>query len=1389
MKPLIYLAMAGAMLHAQVTIVDTIKTPMGGNWSGTVQVTLNNPATAQPLYAGSETLSGWSQTVTVTNGAFSITLYANDAITPGGTSYTARYSPSSGSPWSETWVVPTGATTIRELRSTTVPTPRTMFTPAQITQAGAALGNVLRWDGSKWAAYASILTNPMSTTGDLIYQTGGVPARLGIGSTGQVLTVTGGAPAWATNLAGNAATATLAASATALATPRTIAGVSFDGTANIAIPYSGLTGTPSLAAIATSGSASDLSAGTVPAARGGAGTTSGILKANGSGTVSAAAADTDYAPGVMTQTGSGASSRTMRSKVQEKIYVTDFGTCGRTAIVAALAAASGKELIFPPGDCSVDNSAGPITVSGLSGSIVFTGSRIVPTDLTRHVFACNSCQDLSIVGLNIDYVSTPPSRQAGSAIQFTGGSNIYLNNVSINKCPGGGIGALNIDNFVTVSTSVRNSLADGLIIESTSGTWVNHYAENTGDDCFAVHNFLSSAAVRNGSASNIRCKNSSARGISLMGARSFTLSGFHVDGTAFQGVHIATDFTFAGWVPSDIVVQNGTLANIGAVSGGSSRFGVEVGEGDRIRISNLQISNPVGRGVNLGGTARSISAATNASPVSLTRTAHPLDTGHRVLISGGTGSWAALNGWHVVTRTGVNTFTVPVDTSGFGVVSGSLVYRVGDISLSGIKVLGSGQSGINSDGVPRIEIADSLIETSVQQGLAVISSEVATVKDTTVVNADTGNASNGRAFQFELNSRIFTEGLTIIDTRATPIAFRFFESGNTAGSLGRIASYIPSGSLSVQSSSSGVTRVLSNDLSFSELGSPANGSLLYCSNCTKATPCASGGTGAFAERLNGAWDCGGSGGGHTQNTDSGTTQTSFQIDSTNTGPRIKNSGGTLQVRNAADSALAALEASNLSGTNTGDQTLYFQNVRLNTGSNLTQRGRINFIDGPGVAFTAVDDAGNDETDITVSLDPAVVTLTGTQTLTNKTLTAPVMTAPVLGTPASGVATNLTGTAAGLTAGAATALAANPANCSAGSLPRGIDASGAGEGCAAVGLTSEVTGTLPAGNGGTGRTAFTRSGNTDEYANVSGAKTTGKQLAFDASGNIIASASDIGGGGGGTPGGTGTQLQYRVDGSTFGGLENSSRPNSSQLWLHQANAPASATQAALLIGPTAMSGWSGSGTYFAINAQAGFSGNLIEARLNNSIAFTVSSSSMNIPATVSSGPNGTLAISNSASGASSSLRLTGAAGTASTNYVALRNSSGGTPTDQLRINGDQKAVMIGQTASTTSLASMSLYVSDRTATSGITRQLIEEGQGQGTTNGFEYRLYDATPGAGTLVWSISQGGEPTWGSTTEGTCAAGLRGQVVMVHGGAGVKDTFRICAKDASDAYAWRTIY
>jgi hypothetical protein len=54
-----------------------------------------------------------------------------------------------------------------------------------------------------WTTDATGMTNPMTTTGDTIYSSSGsTPARRAIGSTGQVLTVSGGVPVWATPAGG-----------------------------------------------------------------------------------------------------------------------------------------------------------------------------------------------------------------------------------------------------------------------------------------------------------------------------------------------------------------------------------------------------------------------------------------------------------------------------------------------------------------------------------------------------------------------------------------------------------------------------------------------------------------------------------------------------------------------------------------------------------------------------------------------------------------------------------------------------------------------------------------------------------------------------------------------------------------------------------------------------------------------------------------------------------------------------------------------------------------------------------------------------------------------------------------------------------------------------------
>ena len=74
---------------------------------------------------------------------------------------------------------------------------------------GGTTGQVLKKNSNTdldfvWSADSAGMTNPMTTTGDTIYSSSGsTPARLGIGSTGQVLTVSSGLPAWATPSSGS----------------------------------------------------------------------------------------------------------------------------------------------------------------------------------------------------------------------------------------------------------------------------------------------------------------------------------------------------------------------------------------------------------------------------------------------------------------------------------------------------------------------------------------------------------------------------------------------------------------------------------------------------------------------------------------------------------------------------------------------------------------------------------------------------------------------------------------------------------------------------------------------------------------------------------------------------------------------------------------------------------------------------------------------------------------------------------------------------------------------------------------------------------------------------------------------------------------------------------
>lgn len=76
-----------------------------------------------------------------------------------------------------------------------------------------------------------------------------------------------------------------------------------------------------------------------------------------------------------------------------------------------------------------------------------------------------------------------------------------------------------------------------------------------------------------------------------------------------------------------------------------------------------------------------VTAASNANPVSLTITAHGIGdyanlgaTVNAILqISGGTGNWTAINGTFTATVTSANAVTIPVNSTAFGALTGTLV--------------------------------------------------------------------------------------------------------------------------------------------------------------------------------------------------------------------------------------------------------------------------------------------------------------------------------------------------------------------------------------------------------------------------------------------------------------------------------------------------------------------------------------------------------------------------------------------------------------------------------------------------------------------------------------------------------------------------------------------
>lgn len=130
----------------------------------------------------------------------------------------------------------------------------TPATDGQVIAYNATSGNWEPVDQSGGSGY----TDPLTTNGDIVIRSGGVTTRLGIGTSGQVLTVTNGIPSWENATGGVTSLGDLSDVTLTSAAVGEVLRYNGSQWVDAVLSYSDLSGAPSLAAVATSGNYGDL---------------------------------------------------------------------------------------------------------------------------------------------------------------------------------------------------------------------------------------------------------------------------------------------------------------------------------------------------------------------------------------------------------------------------------------------------------------------------------------------------------------------------------------------------------------------------------------------------------------------------------------------------------------------------------------------------------------------------------------------------------------------------------------------------------------------------------------------------------------------------------------------------------------------------------------------------------------------------------------------------------------------------------------------------------------------------------------------------------------------------------------------------------------------------
>jgi hypothetical protein len=320
----------------------------------------------------------------------------------------------------------------------------------------------------------------------------------------------------------------------------------------------------------------------------------------------------------LTVSGSGAINST--SLGGSSASITAYGAVGNgsannnSAVSAAFAAAAASgSAVYIPAAASfykIDNSAGPLVITGFTGRIYGDGkaSLFACTTLANDCLKFSSASNAVLENFSLKYTPATTTRNGAQLLTIDAGSNVTLNNLELFNGNSSGLFINKSDKISTRRIYVHDMLANGVFLTNSSNSSIDQTIGNGNGDALIETSFFDSQvhACDTITITDV-VSTGDVTGLLINGCTNVTASNLAITGSTGAGIYVRQDSstTTAHW-------PDGTIIN-GAVIYGAALQSVLISADTSASTAwTVSLSNIVSRTSTGGGIAVASSTPINS---------------------------------------------------------------------------------------------------------------------------------------------------------------------------------------------------------------------------------------------------------------------------------------------------------------------------------------------------------------------------------------------------------------------------------------------------------------------------------------------------------------------------------------------------------------------------------------------------------------------------------------------------------------------------------------------------------------------------------------------------------------------------------------------------------